>query len=146
MQLNLNIIEARLTENSGKENDDMWFVINVDDSKMPQATTAFSLHSHAHIDFPISFEINNEDPSNSYVYISMCTHGAIIEDIIPVARAKSKLSNLPLDGITKFALPLFDAQSSQKQIAVVTAIGTFYPIKANSGHIHQATGGNTYLF
>ena len=145
MNLTLCINEADLSPEIKNMPCETWIVTNADTAAHPVPTSIFNLNSSKNIDYTLKIPVEEKNPDKMYVYFTLCTYGSVRDEIVPIARTKAKLSNLPLDGCSQFKLELFGTNGQVNTMLVLSMIGTFTP-KQVSQHFHSTPGTNNYIF
>ena len=144
MNLSLNIVEAEILGNT-KIPDETWIIVNADRSNHPSSTYSFNINKSKSIDYIIKLVIREEKVQNLYVYFTMCKYGSSSDDIIPIARTKSQICNLPLDGCSQFKLPLYSVEKPSEEFITLTMIGTLIPTEKDNLLESRLTGSNEYI-
>lgn len=146
MTIKLNIVEAIPTSFIEDISDETWIVINSDRSQSPVSSTQFKIRKTIYIDSSVSIAVNTTNLDNGYLYITLCIYDVNKEDIVPLARTKVKIGNIPLDGSSHFQIPLYGVLNPEDQIMTLTLSGSLIKSDKNISSVQKITGSNTYIF
>ena len=145
MNITLCISEAEVSPGVKDLPDETWIVANADSANFPVPTSTFNLNLSKNIDSTVQLPVDEKNAKHMYVYFTLCTYGSARDEVLPIARTKTKFSNLPLDGCSQFKLQLFDSKNSKSQVMTISMIGTFTPSQS-CPLIEASPGTNTYIF
>ena len=145
MNITLCINEAEISPNANKLPNEVWIVTNADSAAFPVPTSIFNLNLSKNIDFTLQLPVKEKNTKNMYLYFTLCTYGSAKDEVLPLARAKTKFSHLPLDGCSQFKLQLFDSKNSDLHIVTVSMIGTL-TTPQDAALLETSPGTNTYIF
>lgn len=125
--LNLMVQFVDLQPSYVTPNNQVWVVIAVDGSSAPGSTPAVPMLPHSAFNSPMQFKFLLQDPTRQYVYLTFCCFGATPQQMIPIARAKVRIVNMPLNNVP-FQLPLIAPMPSKAgQVANISLVGSINP-------------------
>ncbi|EAY09401.1 hypothetical protein TVAG_420230 [Trichomonas vaginalis G3] len=145
MSIKLNIVETIPTSLTEIQ-EEAWLVINSEKSSSPVSTIPFLINKTSYVDSTISLAVNLDNIENSFLYFTLCCYYQGNDDIIPLARTKVRIGNIPLDGVTHFQIPLYGHLNIDDQIITITLVGTLLKSDQPDLNIQEFIGSNTYIY
>jgi hypothetical protein len=98
MSLSVTILSTQIAPGSIAFGANAWFVLSLDGSPVV-SSPAFPLSPQITLPFTAAFAYT-PSPDVIYLYVSLCTFRGPSNEAIALARARSRIANLPLNGIT----------------------------------------------
>ena len=124
--MTLYIHEMALSGKSANNVSQVWCVVSVDGAEAPIATCSIDLEKTCEFNYYLNIQFSVEDVSNSYLYITACCFDEN-EEMVPLARAKTKIPNMPLNGPNAFRIPLMSMERPVTEVASVVVSGVIDP-------------------
>ncbi|KAH0791432.1 hypothetical protein GPJ56_004647 [Histomonas meleagridis] len=123
----LNVDTNFVTYQRKARKDSGWLVVKVDGGKSAVSTPLVSIQQRMSFNFQTSIPYESNDNMQSYVYFTLCVFGKSQRENIPIAKCRSRIGRLPLNGAVQFDLPLI---SGNQQVAVINLSGVLQSVGA----------------
>lgn len=104
----------------------VWCVVSVDGASAPISTCSIDFRKTHDFNYYLNIQFSVDDPHASYLYITLCCFDAS-EEMVPLARAKTRIAKMPLNGPNAFRIPLLSMEHPVMEIASVIVSGVIDP-------------------
>jgi hypothetical protein len=124
MTLAVTILNADITSPTVPLGCNAWFVLALDGSQQV-SSPAFQLSPHVSLLFTTPFAYA-PSAEVTYLYFSLCTYRGQSMEVIALARARSRVANMPLTGV-RFTIPLVSAVPPAAAVVTLGLSITYTP-------------------
>jgi hypothetical protein len=83
--------------------------------------------SRCDFNYTLQLPFEAANTGSAYLHIIFCCFGATREEMIPLARAKTRVSRLPLNASNAFKLPMHSMENRDQVLFYVTMSGIIDP-------------------
>ena len=105
----------------------IWFVVLADGMQQPFSTNQVQFSRTPSWNYPARLVLHFLDISRAYLYVTLCTFGN--NEILPLARSRVSLRNLPIGSPKVFKFPLLTPQNDEEAVSFrcVGTLSSFTP-------------------
>ena len=119
--LDLVIKDAAIGEEIPDFDKPIWFVVLADGMQQPFSTKPVNFSRNPSWNTPARLVLHFSDISKAYLYVTLCTFGE--NEILPLARSRVSLRNLPIGSPKVFKFPLLTPENDV-EAATIRCVGT----------------------
>ena len=119
--LDLVVKDATIGEEIPDLEKPIWFVVLADGMKQPFSTKQVPFSRQPSWNYPARLVLQFPDISKAYLYVTLCTFGE--NEILPLARSRVSLRNLPIGSPKVFKFPLLTPENDV-ETATIRCVGT----------------------
>lgn len=125
--LDLVVKDATLTDEANPKKTPMWLVVLADGMQQPFSTEKVNYSKEPQWNCPARLVLRFPDISCTYLYITLCTFDN--NSIVPLARSRVALRNLPIGSPKTFKFPLLTQGSDSESVILrcVATLSSFTP-------------------